>query len=69
MDKKVSSLVEMLAQLFLLIWIAHNAAQAIPGGSIITVFFFLKDKISLLKLNLRCHACELVGAAKRIDHY
>lgn len=36
MDKKDFSLVEMLAQLFLLIWIAHNGAQAIPDcGSVV----------------------------------
>ena len=43
----------MLAQLFLLMWIAHNGAQVIPGGSIKTVFFVLDEQeIRSVKINL-----------------
>ena len=65
MDKKVFSIVEMLVQLFLLIWIARNGTQAIPGGSILTacLLLFLKDKVSFVKTSFTCHACELVGVS------
>ena len=36
----VFSTVKMLAQLFLLIWIEHNGAQAVTGGSINDVSVF-----------------------------
>lgn len=36
----VFSVVEMFAQLFVLIRIAHNGAQAASGGSIWADFFF-----------------------------
>ena len=63
------SILEMLAQLFLLMWIGHNGAQAVPGGSIKAVcVFFLKDK-SLDLLKLSGMPVNYLGVAKRIDHY
>ena len=50
----VFSVVEMFAQLFLLIWIAHNGAQAASGGSIWAGFFFYDKSLDLLKL-----ACQV----------